>query len=396
MKISLWCGGKKRNMGFSKFPTTLIGTALLVSACSFTEDALWPSLAGEDQQASQPAPAPAVSQPVARAPKAATSQPALGTASFQPSGVTSGKATGTFVGKKVGELRSELKRLQGAISRDNTSLQTARAKVNLASTRYHDSVSAINARLQIGTTPGNPILVQQFNVGQGDLDRLSADISEFNKLKTLVSHSSSMASFLSESTRAAFNVSGSVDEDWKQLSVLQDEVDQTVVLIERLLKEISDDMRRQTNYIASERANLNVLSAGIRRGEIYGISLMNQAVASTSGSPAGVAGRPLDTTGRRPLVVIRFDRENVPFQQALYNAVSKVLERRPDAVFDLVAVASSIGGQARSALNTNKSRRNAEMVLRSLVEMGLPPSRVAISAKASASSRSSEVHLYLR
>ena len=109
-----------------------------------------------------------------------------------------------------------------------------------------------------------------------------------------------------------------------------------------------------------------------------------------------VAGKPMDTSGRRPLVVIRFDRNKVPYQQALYNAVGRVLERRPNSAFALVAVAPASGGPARVALNSNKARRHAEDVLRSLTEMGLPPARVAVSAKTSSSASSNEVHLYLR
>ena len=48
------------------------------------------------------------------------------------------------------------------------------------------------------------------------------------------------------------------------------------------------------------------------------------------------------TGARRPLVVIRFDRANVPYEQALYTAVSRALERRPQALFDLVAVAHAV------------------------------------------------------
>ncbi|MBT4463318.1 MAG: hypothetical protein HOC60_01430, partial [Rhodospirillaceae bacterium] len=91
-----------------------------------------------------------------------------------------------------------------------------------------------------------------------------------------------------------------------------------------------------------------------------------------------------------------FDRPNVPYQQALYAAVSRVLERRPGAIFDLVAVAPAVGGPARVALNSNKAQRFAEDVLRSLIDMGLPPSRVAMSGKTSGEAKNNEVHLYLR
>ena len=101
----------------SGFRAAIVGMAVLLPACSFTEDALWPSLTGEDPaggteqtqeaQSGDQMAAAGTAPVVAPAPT-----PALGNSNFQPDGVTPGKQTGTFVGKKVVELRSELKRLQ--------------------------------------------------------------------------------------------------------------------------------------------------------------------------------------------------------------------------------------------------------------------------------------------
>lgn len=389
-------------MDCSKFRAIIVGAALVLPACSFSESALWPSLTGEDPagaaqpQASQPAPVTGVvkaAQPSTGG-GVGTPLPQLGTTNFQPVGVSPGQDTGTFVGRKVVELRSELQRMQDQVAEHNGGLQQLRANMVSNSQVYHNTVAAVNTRLQVGTTPGNPILVQQFNAAQGSLDNLNSDIAAMNKLATDVSGISTMSAYLSESTRSAFGVSGAVDEDHRQLAVLQDEVDQTVVLIQRLLNEVTDDIRRQSSYVATERSNLNTLAAGIKSGEIYGASLSN--VAQSAQGPGPIAGKPMDTSGRRPLVVIRFDRDQVPYQQALYNAVGRVLERRPSAAFDLVAVAPASGGPARVALNSNKARRHAEDVLRSLTEMGLPPARVAVSAKTASSANANEVHLYLR
>jgi len=382
----------------SKARILLVGAVLLLPACAFTEEALWPSLTGEDPAGKDKA-AKAAAKPSTPAQPPETmvvsGQPPLGTGTFQPTGVTPGTPTGTAVGKKVDELREELKKLQANISTQNVQLQQTRAKIVQDSQRYHGTLAAVQTRLQVGTTPGNPILVQQFNSAQADLDRLAADIAEMNKLATDVAGSSTLSAFLAESARATRQLSGAVDEDHRQLAILEDEVDRTVVLIDRLLKEVSVDVRRQTNYVATERANLNVVSAGIKAGEIYGASLAAVANSVTQAARP-VAGQPMDVAGRRPLVVIRFDRSDVPYQQALYSAVSRVLERRPDAIFDLVAVAPTEGGPAREALNANKSRRLAEGVLRSLVDMGLPPTRVALSSKTMAQAKVNEVHLYLR
>ena len=390
-------------MKFKAFRMLLVGSALTLSACSFTDESLWPSLTGEDPASvtTQTADAQTITaaQQTAEQPAATptgNAQPPLGTGNFEPSGVTGGTATGTFVGKKIVELREELRRLQGNISSQNNELQKLRAQLVGNSQRYHGTIAAVNARLQVGTTPGNPILVQQFKSAQSDLDRLSQDVAAMNGLQNSISNSATMSSFLSESARVSFAISGAIDEDHNQLAILEDEVNRTDVLIDRLFKEVTNDVQRQTNYVSTERANLNLMSAGIKVGEIYGGSLLNVAMAGSGAGVQVTAGAPLSTAGRRPLVVVRFDRNDVPYQQALYNAVSRVLEKRPDAVFDLVAVAPSSGGQARVALNSNKARRHAEGVLRTLVEMGLPPARVAVSAKTAAVARTNEVHLYLR
>ena len=92
--------------------------------------------------------------------------------------------------------------------------------------------------------------------------------------------------------------------------------------------------------------------------------------------------------------MIRFDRKDVAYEQALYNAGSRALERRPSATFLLVALAPNMGGAARIAVNRNKARRNAENVLRSLQRFGLPPQRVSLSERTGPAT-STEVHLYI-
>lgn len=378
-----------------RFGFVAIGAALALSACSFAEEALWPSLTGEDPTApARPAAATAQAPAPPAPPAMPAGQPPLGSTNFQPSGVTPGAPTGTDVGNKVVGLREGLAKLQNSVAEHNTLLQQLRAKMVQDSQRYHGTIAAINARLQVGTTPGNPILVQQFNGAQTELDRLNADIGEMNRLANAVASDSTLSNFLSESARASFRLSGAIDEDHRQLAILEDEINRTVVLIDRLLKEVADDVRRQTSYVATERGNLNLTSAGVKTGEIYGASLVNRAMISAAGDSrrASASG----SAGRRPLVVIRFDRPDVPYQQALYNAISRVLERRPNAQFDLVAVAPSGGGAGRVALNSSKARRLTEGVLRSLVEMGLPPGRVSVSSQTSEAAKSNEAHVYLR
>jgi hypothetical protein len=280
---------------------------------------------------------------------------------------------------------------------ENDQLQQIRRETADHSQRYHTTVAAINARLQVGTTPGNPILVSQWNASQSLLDQIGSDVARMSSLSNDVASTSSLASYLLESTRATYGLSGAVDEDHRQLAILEDEVNRTVVLIDRLLNELSSDVSRQSAYLSGERRNLIALSLAIKNGEMYGSSLANAAFAGaapTAATARGANGAP--DAPRRPLVVIRFDRANVAYEQALYSALSGALNRRPGATFDLVAVAPQSGSPAEVTSAQNRSKRDAERVLRSMSEMGLPMERVRLSAMTSPGAQSNEVHVYVR
>jgi hypothetical protein len=112
--------------------------------------------------------------------------------------------------------------------------------------------------------------------------------------------------------------------------------------------------------------------------------------------PAPIAAATPATTRGSPLVTIRFDRPNPAYQQQLYSAVSQALDRRPNATFDLVAVAPAQGNAGQVALASSAAQRNAESVLRSLAEMGLPANRVKLSATSSRDVDIAQVQLFVR
>lgn len=319
------------------------------------------------------------------------------------SSALSGQPTGTYVGQKVQQIRSELGQLQGVMSQRTNQLQQIRNATTENSQRYHGVVAAVTTRLQLGTTPGNPVLVAQWNQAQGELDRISTDIAAMNSLANEVAADSALAAYLLDATRATYALSGAIDEDHRQLATLEDETNRTVVLIDRVLNELSEDISRQTTYVGNERANLTALSLSIKNGELYGGSLANRAYRAVSPDAAmsspvigGAGTRIASTDGRQPLVVIRFDRPDPPYQQALYTAIAKALERRPQAQFDLISVAANQGSTGQSAINQNQSRRNAEKVLRTLTDMGLPSGRITLSSITSPQASANEVHIYVR
>ena len=401
--------GETRFMARLLLRTAAVCSTIALSACSLSMesiDSMWPSSWFGDNTSSSAS----VNQTRTRVPIApsrgekrnqpltgASAPPALGKTNFIPPKVTPGKATGTFVGQKVDMLRSELKRMRQQIGVQNNKLQSIRRLAGAHSVAYHSAIASINSRLQVGTTPGNPYMVNQWNIAQTGLSKIDSDISSMNSLANEVASTSTMSAYLLETTRAAYGLSGAVESDHRQLAILEDEVNRTVVLIDRLLNELSEDINRQTTYVAAERSNLTALSLAIKNGEALGSSLSNRAYAM----PSPITNNPSTKVGSigpsgQPLVIIRFDRPNVKYQQALYSAINRVLQRRPQAGFDLIAVASGKGSAGQVTVAGNKSKRNAERVLRSLADMGLPLQRVRLSAITSKDAKTNEVHLFVR
>lgn len=381
----------------------ILAVATAVAGCSFVDRNLMPALTGDEpsgKSASSETAVPIAPSAAEQNPQPTLSQtappPAVGTGNYAPAPVTPGASTGTYVGQKVSSLRSDLQRLQGNINQHNTDLQQARQGMAQDAATYYGLVASINSRLQVGTTPGNPQLVSRWNQAQTSLDRLNDDIARLNTISNQAAGDSALAAYILESVRAAYGLQGAVDEDHRQLNILENDVNRTVVLIDRLLNDLSDDISRQSNYVNNERRNLTTLSLAIKNGELYGQSLANRAYSTAAGPQLAVATANPLTVDRRPLMVIRFDKPNVAYEQALYNAVSRALERRPGATFDVVAVAPARGTPGQAALSTTTSKRNADSVVRSLTNMGLPADRINLSATTSGATQTNEVQVYVR
>ena len=153
------------------------------------------------------------------------------------------------------------------------------------------------------------------------------------------------------------------------------------------------------------------MSLAISSGSLFGNSLANSSFSSprkssvltqsnqtaqyepASYSPPAQAVQPAPTP--KPLVKIRFNTDNVQYEQPLYVAVNEALQRYPDARFELVAVHPNAGNAAQVAIQSTKSKRQAERVLRSLSQMGLDIDKIQLSYAPENSARSTEVHLYV-
>ncbi len=292
----------------------------------------------------------------------------------------------TAVGQKATELRAQFEDLRTNTQTRSEQLETIRRQTIANVNAYHALVGSIRSRLQMGSTPGNPELLANWSSAQTQLTQIDADIATLNQLSAQVSSDAGASAFILENIRAAYGLSGALEEDHRQLRMLEDEVNQNAIVIDRALLNLNAEIGRQQQYVSTERNSLVELAAEINAGQSYPASASARRAVPVR-AVASVTAEAF--ASRRPLVVIRFDQPDVAFEPQLYQALSRALERRPDAVFDLVAV-SPEGGNPAAA------RRNADVVFQSMTGMGLPADRVAMAAMPLASAKTPEVHIYVQ
>jgi hypothetical protein len=72
------------------------------------------------------------------------------------------------------------------------------------------------------------------------------------------------------------------------------------------------------------------------------------------------------------------------------------MERRPNAEFSVVAVSPASGDPAALAEEQQIAEKNADEVKRSLIQMGLSPSRITMASTQAQTAQTPEVHVYIR
>ena len=379
------------------FGALALATGLGLAGCSDVDNALFGeetdngAAASADQfpPGNVPPPGTPGTLPPAPSTGATGSAPVV---AITPVTIEPGSNTGTAVSATIAALRSQLITIEDHVAANAAHLAELRNQGADAARSYQEAKANITTRLQVGTTRGNPELVAQWNIAQSALDSIATNINNMNALGASVATDSSSAHFALDQIQSTYNVSGAVDEDHRQLRVLEDETNQTIVLIDRLLRSTAEDTQRQTAYAALERANLTTLAAAIRNGELYGSDLGSPAVASAGGP---ISASTLALAGA-PLVVIRFDRPGVDYQQILYAALSQALQSRPNAGFSVVAVSPTRGSAAAVQLAQTSAKNHAQEVLRSMTDMGVPATRLAVASATDPNATSTEVRVFVR
>ena len=360
---------------FTKLSYMFMMVAL--GGCTYSSDAIFPSLFGSESQ-----------EQALEAQEAQAAGIVLGTTNFEPVNVSEVSNTGTFVGQKVVTFRGELDQLQSSIKANNAELQKIRTSVVNNALQYHKTIGMIEAKLQVGTTPGNPQMFEMLAQAQNNIQTMSTNSAALNQLSAKVAADTANTDYLVESIRSAYSISGAVDEDHRQLRVLENEAGQTSILMHSLLGEVNSDISRQQQYVDTANNNIARLSDAIRVGS-FGVNNAPLGrsplapIASTSSKLASVSA----ATSGKPLFAVKFSDSNVKYQEGLKQAVGNAVAKKPGVIFDVVAINSVKGASAQG---------HASKIFQDIIEMGVSADRINISSRTDAKVNVPTVMVYVR
>ena len=311
----------------------------------------------------------------------------------QPVNVDTGP-TGTFVGGKINQFRSDLSSIQNAISSHNNDFLRFKDLVDEQTSVYQGLSSAIRSRLQIGTTPGNPILVGQWNDAQRALEDIQNNVNNLQIVNNRVTADAALITHLQNAIDSSFFISGAIDEDHNQLKVLKDDVQRTAVLYDRLMGELEEKISREIQILNDERQYMKKLAEDVEVGKFGGRvtappTKQDSGQALDSKSAPALKAAPLNYDNA--ILVIKFDDTNFDYSTALFESISSALEQMPSAGFEVVAVSLTGGASYASA-----ARDKAAEVFGKIIEMGVPSERLSLTSSNSTTAQAEEVHIYLK
>ena len=333
---------------------------------------------------------------------------------------TSTAFDGTFIKNKIANFASEQAELKKLVDSRKDSLQAMRNETNTAVSDYRSAVAQINSKLQLGTTPGNPELMDEWKDARAKLEKINNIAFDIKRLVADVESDQSMVDYMVGSIQASYKIRGATEDEHKQLKALEEEAKQIGSNISIFARQLNAEAERQQAYVENEKYNLNDVALNIKNGKLYGMGNSTDFFANGGSmfssdeaynafmeendqeynfasrrapaprrqivrenraeknvmvplrAPTPIVEKASAPISTRPIVVVKFDKANVEFEEPLYQALSRALERNPSATFEV----SGIAPQGKPSTNVKK---DVKAVMNALTEMGLPASRVAIT-----------------
>jgi hypothetical protein len=315
-----------------------------------------------------------------------------------------------FLASDAGRLQGELEQIKARVANRDRSLQEIRNGFVRDASAYQTATGVVGTGLQSGKPSGDPALLGQWKNAQAALARMDGSMAQLVALSVQSAQDASFADYIADSAKRARALEGSVAEQ-ERFRAIQTDAAATIAAARTQKTAIGAEVERQTVDVTRERVELMRLASAIEGGTLYPASksanfsvpraaVVNPPAAQVAraGNPHSIiaASPPGDFGGKKPLVVIRFEQPNVQYDQPVRKAAALALQRKPTAIFDVVASAPADGAPDAVASAREKSKADAEGVVRSLMNAGVPSNQLTLTLATPQTGAASEVRIFVR
>jgi hypothetical protein len=317
-----------------------------------------------------------------------------------------------FVAGDTGRLQGELDQIKARVASRGTSLQQLRDGLGRDASTYQAAAGAVETGVQSGTAAGNSALLGQWTDAQAALARMDGSMAQLVALSVQSAQDAASAAYIADSAKRARDLQGGA-ADRQHLAAIEADAAATQAAAQTQKATIGSEIATQTAALTRDRAELMQLASALDGGPIHAAgkgrssavpraaaaksaAAIAKAATPHSGTSAPPASPPGDLDGKAPLVVIRFDQPNVPYDEPVRKAAALALQRKPTAIFDVVASAPSEGAADAVASARQKSKVDAEGVVRSLMNAGVPSNQVTLTLATPQTGEASEVRIFVR
>lgn len=98
----------------------------------------------------------------------------------------------------------------------------------------------------------------------------------------------------------------------------------------------------------------------------------------------------------KPLLIVRYNQRTVYYNKALYMAVSKAVEAKPDVTFRVLSLVPQTHNEQRDNAFLQASQAHTRRFMQDMQGMGVPQSRIQMSTQRSSAIDYDEIHLHVQ
>jgi hypothetical protein len=311
-----------------------------------------------------------------------------------------------FLTGDAGRLQGELDQIKGRVANRGTSLQQLRDGAARDASAYEAAAGAVRTGVQSGKATGDAALLGHWTDAQAALAQMDRSMAQLVALSVQSSQDAASAGYIGDSAKRAAALQGSA-ADQQRLAAIATDAAATEEAARTQKTAVASEIEKQTAGVTRDRAELMRLALAIEGAPASSAAPHAAAVKPAaariakaapvhSGTSAPPASPPGDLDGKSPLVVIRFDQPNVPYDEPVRKAAALALQRKPTAIFDVVASAPAEGAPDAVASAREKSKADAEGVVRSLMNAGVPSNQLTLTLATPETGKAAEVRIFVR